>query len=61
MSESPEAAARRNYIVQKRLDYLFRAAWHSIAAERGYLVDMALGTSSHGTIAIRSYLAVNYL
>jgi hypothetical protein len=51
--------ARAVYLTRLRLDYLFRAAWHSIAAERGYRHDVFLGTSSHGTIAIRSYLHAN--
>lgn len=50
---------RREQLVRLRLDYIFRAAWHSIAQERGYMIDAWLGTSSHGTIAIRSYLHAN--
>lgn len=31
-------------------------AWRQIAQERGYMIDMALNTTSRGTIAIISYL-----
>ncbi len=50
---------RRRQLVMMRFDYLFRSAWVSIAQERSYMTDMWLGTSSHGTIAIRSYLHAN--
>lgn len=50
-------AQRAKQIATLRFDYLFRSAWVSIAREHGYMVDMFLGTSSHGTIAIRSYLS----
>lgn len=48
--------ARVARLIQLRLDYLFRAAWRSIAAERGYRFDNFLNTSSHGVIALRSHL-----
>lgn len=45
---------QRQQLNKRRLDYLFREAWYSIAEQCGYYRDMWLGTSSHGTIAIRS-------
>lgn len=55
MSTSPEDEARRKFTVNRRLDYLFHFAWVSIAQERGYIYDTFMSTSSHGTIALRSY------
>ncbi len=48
-------AQRQRQIIFARLDYLFRHAWHSIAQERGYVIDKFLATSSHGTLALRCH------
>jgi hypothetical protein len=50
------ARARR-----QRVSILVSQAWREIATERGYRFDQFLGTSSHGTIAIISYLRANGL
>jgi hypothetical protein len=59
MSPEEIQTARTKQMNTIRFDYLFRAAWVSIAKERGYRYDNFLGTSSHGTIAIRSHLFAN--
>lgn len=50
---------RRTQAARQYIKQLFDKAWLSIATERGYRVDMWLGTSSHGTIAIQSFLRAN--
>lgn len=59
MSPEELQAMRTKQINMIRFDYLFRSAFYSIAEERGYRFDSYLGTSSHGTIAIRSHLSAN--
>lgn len=59
MTPEKLAEMQQRQLAVLRFNYIFRAAWTSIAQERGYMVDMFLGTSSHGTIAIRSYLSAN--
>lgn len=59
---SPEEIIQKNRAKQMaiiRFDYLFRHAWRSVAEDHGWRYDAYLGTSSHGTIAIRSHLSAN--
>lgn len=49
--------ARVRRLISLRLDHIFRSAWVSIAKERGWLYDTLLGTSSHGTLCVRSYFS----
>lgn len=56
---SPEEAnvqGRAQQLARMRFSYIFRAAWYSIAKERGYRFDQYLGTSSHWTIAVQHQL-----
>ena len=59
MSPEELQKMRERQIAMIRFDYLFRSAWYAIAQERGYRHDSYLGTASHGTLAIRSYLSAN--
>jgi hypothetical protein len=56
-----QAAVQAVYRRRAQFNELFRNAWYSIAEERGWRRDVFLGTASHGTIALRSYLAVRGL
>lgn len=49
--------ARVRRLINMRLDHVFRSAWVSIAKERGWYHDNFLGTSSHGTLCVRSYFS----
>ncbi|GAB6995252.1 hypothetical protein JQ593_22580 [Bradyrhizobium viridifuturi] len=61
MSPEDKAKGRAMQIARMRFNYIFREAWVSIARERGWFFDAYLGTSSHGTIALRSYLSASGL
>lgn len=59
MTPEKMQAMRAKQIAIQRFDYLFRHAWRSIAEDRRYIYDAYLGTSSHGTLAIRAHLSAN--
>ena len=46
---------RAALLARTRFNFLFKAAFYSLAEERGWRVDRYLGTSSHGTIALQLY------
>lgn len=60
MSEEPTNEELKSAYVRsemrRRINKMIDTALYAIAVERGHLYDVALGTTSRGTIAAREYL-----